>query len=131
MILGFFSLSIATLSPITIGGVVVGGVIVLAFVWEKIRPVMVVESKRGGKFFFGISHSTKRKNMRPLSQDGVEGVEVDEDTCYGLSNAPSKIIKEIGTISEEKAQELLDSVADKKAKRIEKRGRRGRGEEKE
>jgi len=96
---------------------------VLAFVWEKIRPVIIINSKSGGKFFFGISHSKKRKNMKPLSQDGVKGVEVEEDSCYGLSNTPSKIIKEIGTVSEEKAQELLDSVEAKKAAKIEKRGK--------
>ena len=95
----------------------------LAFVWEKIRPVIIINSKSGGKFFFGISHSKKRKNMKPLSQDGVKGVEVEEDSCYGLSNTPSKIIKEIGTVSEEKAQELLDSVEAKKAAKIEKRGK--------
>ncbi len=61
--------------------------------------------------------------MHPLSQDGIKGVEVDEDTCFGLSNTPNKIIKEIGTISEEKAQELLNSVKDKKVKKIEKRGK--------
>ena len=111
-----------------VGGIAVGGVIVLAFVWKKIRPVIMVESKEGGKFFFGISHSKNRKNMKPLSQDGVTGVEVDEDTYYGLSNTPSKIIKEIGTVSEEKAQELLDSVKDKKVKKIEKRGKGSKNE---
>lgn len=50
----------------TIGGAVVGGVIVLAIVWRKIRPVIIIKSKKGGKFFFGISHSKKRKNMKPL-----------------------------------------------------------------
>jgi len=51
----------AVVSPVTIGGVIVGGVIVLAFVWTKIRPVIIVKSKKGGKFFFGVSHSKKRK----------------------------------------------------------------------
>jgi hypothetical protein len=113
----------ATVSPVIIGGIAVGGVIVIAFVWEKIRPVIIVKSKEGGKFFFGISHSKKRKNMKPLRQDGISGVEVEEDTCYGLSNTPSRIIKEIGTVSEEKAQELLDGVEAKKAAKIEKRGK--------
>ena len=62
--------------------------------------------------------------MNPLSQDGINGVDVDEDTYYGLSNTPSKIIKEIGTVSKVKAQELLDSVKDKKVKKIEKRGKK-------
>jgi hypothetical protein len=113
----------AIVSPVMMGGIAVGGIIVLAFLWGKIRPVIVVESKDGGRFFFGVSHSKKRKNMHPLSQDGTKGVEVDEDTCFGLSNTPNKIIKEIGTISEEKAQELLNSVKDKKVKKIEKRGK--------
>ncbi len=107
----------AIVSPVMMGGIAVGGIIVLAFLWGKIRPVIIVESKDGGKFFFGISHSKKRKNMHPLSQDGINGVEVDEDTCFGLSNTPTKIIKEIGTVSEEKAQEILDSVEDKKVKK--------------
>jgi len=125
------SLLAAVVSPVTIGGTVVGGIIVLAFVWTKIRPVIMVKSKKGGKFFFGISHSKKRKNMKPLSQEGVEGIEVDEDTCYGLANTPSQIIKEVGTVSEEKAQQLLDSVEDKKVEKIEKRSKGAEDEENE
>lgn len=120
-----------TVSPVTIGGAVVGGVIVLAFVWEKIRPVIIIKSKKGGKFFFGVSHSKKRKNMKQLTQEGINGIEVDEDTSYGLANTPSKIIKEVGTVSEEKAKELLDNVEDKKAKKIEKRRKRADDEENE
>ena len=120
-----------TVSPVTVGGAVVGGIIVLAIVWEKIRPVIIVKSKNVGKFFFGISHSKKRKNMKPLSQEGIDGIEVDEDACFGLSNTPSKIIKDVGTVSEKKAQELLDSVEEKKVKKIEKRGKGTDNEENE
>ena len=122
---------LVVVSPVTLSGVTVGGVIVLAFVWKKIRPMIVVQSKKGGKFFFGISHSKNRKNMKKLSQEGIEGITVDEDTSYGLSNTPSKIIKEIGTVSLEKAQELLDSVEEKKIDKIEKRSKGADGEESE
>ncbi len=61
--------------------------------------------------------------MKPLTQDGIEGIQVEEDTCYGLSNTPSKIIKEVGTVSIKQAQEILDSIKDKKTKKIEKRGK--------
>ena len=108
-------------SPVTLSGVVVGGVIVLAIVWKKIRPVIIVKSKEGGKFFFGISHSKKRKNMSKLTQSGITGINVDNDTVYGLANTPNKIIKEVGNVNIEKAQELLDSVAQKKVNKIEKR----------
>ncbi len=63
----------------------------------------------------------KRKIGKNLSQERINGTPVDEDTSYGLCNTPSEIKKEIGTISIEKAQELLDSVEDKKAKKIVKR----------
>ncbi len=111
------------LSPITIGGMTVGGIIVIAFVWGKIRPVVIVKSKKGGKFFFGITHSCKRKNMKKFTKDGVTGINVGDETCYGLSNTPSKIFKEIGTINEQKAQELLNNVEEKKVKKIEKRSK--------
>ena len=38
-----------------------------------------------------------------------------------LANTPSKILKEIGSVDIKKAQELLDSVEEKKIKKIEKR----------
>ena len=112
---------LSIVSPVTTGGVVVGRIIVLAFVWKKIRPVIIVKSKEGGKFFFGISHSKKRKNMKKLTQSGVNGLDLDNDTVYGLANTPSKIIQEVGSVNVEKAQELLDNVANKKIDKIEKR----------
>lgn len=118
-------------SPIELGGIVVGGVIVIAIIWEKIRPVIIIKSKKGGKFFLGVSHSKKRKNMQPLTQDGIEGIVVDDDTCFGLANTPSKIIKEIGTVSIDKAQVLLDSLDEKKVKKIEKRNKAENDNEKD
>ena len=108
-------------SPVTVSGIVVGGVIILALVWGKIRPVIIVKSKEGGKFFFGISHSKKRKNMKKLTQSGINGITVDNKTVYGLANTPSKTIKKVGSVDIEKAQELLDSVVQKKIIKIEKR----------
>ncbi|MBI5916857.1 MAG: hypothetical protein HY842_15900 [Bacteroidetes bacterium] len=99
----------------------VGGIIVLAKVWEKIRPVIIAHSENGKEFHFGISHSTRRKNMKPLTQDGVEGLEVEENTCYGLCNKPTEIKAEIGTITPEKAKELIESLPEKKRIKIEKR----------
>ena len=99
----------------------VGGVIVLAKVWEKIRPVIIARSEDGKEFHFGISHSTKRKNMMPLTQVGIEGMEVEEDTCFGLCNKPTEIKAEIGTITPEKAKELIESLPQKKRVKIEKR----------
>ncbi len=55
------SLLLVTVIPDKVKDTEVGGVIVIAFVWEKIRPVIVIKSENGGKFFFAISHSTKRK----------------------------------------------------------------------
>ena len=66
--------------PIEIGGIVVGGIIVLAFVLEKIRPVIIIKTDKGSKIYIGVSHSKKRKNMKSLSQEGIEGIEVDKDT---------------------------------------------------
>ncbi len=114
--------------PVTFAGVVVGGIVVLAIVWKKICPVIIVKSKEGGKFFFGVSHSKKRKNMKKLTQSGVNGLNLDNNTVYGLANTPSKIIKEVGSVDIKKAQELLDSVPNKKTNRIEKR-RKGIDEE--
>jgi len=48
---------------------------------------------------------------------------VDENTCYGLSNAPSKMLNEIGSITPEKAQELLDAIDEKKIDKIDKRSK--------
>ena len=58
-----------------------------------------------------------------MTQEGIEGITVDEDTYYGLANTPSKIIAEIGTVSVEKAQELIDSIDEKKIAKIEKRSK--------
>jgi hypothetical protein len=99
----------------------VGGIIVLAKVWEKIRPVIIAHSEEGKDFHFGVSHSTKRKNMMPLTQDGIEGLEVEDDTCYGLCNKPTDIKAEIGTITPEKAKELIESLPPKKRVKIERR----------
>ena len=118
MILTIF---LSVVLPVEFGGVIVGGIIVLAIVWEKIRPVIIVKSKEGGKFFFGVTHSKKRKNMKDLIQSGIDGVNVNDESSYGLANTPSKIIKEIGSVDIKKAQELLNSVEEKKIKKIEKR----------
>ncbi len=115
------SLFLAILLPVTIGGSLVGGIIVLAFVWKKIRPMIIIKTESGNKIFIGISHSKKRKNMHSLTQEGINGIAVDENTCYGLANAPSKIIEEIGTVSIEKAQELVDNIETKKINKIDKR----------
>jgi hypothetical protein len=90
-------------------------------VWEKIRPVIIIKTEKESKVFVAISHSTKRKNLKKLTQDGIEGITVDEDTYYGLANTPSRIIADIGTVSVDKAQELLDSIDEKKIAKIEKR----------
>ena len=111
-------------SPVMFGGMTVGGIIVLAFVWEKIRPVVIVKSKKGGKFFFGITHSCKRKNMKKFTKEGVTGINIGDDTCYGLANTPNQILKKIGTINEQKAQELLNNIEEKKVKKIEKRSKK-------
>lgn len=113
-------LSIVVL-PIEIGGAVVGGIIVLAFVWEKIRPVLIIKTDKGSKIYVGVSLSKKRKNMKSLSQEGIYGIEVDKDTSYGLANKPSRIIKEVGTVSVKKAQEIIDNIDSKKIDKIEKR----------
>ena len=99
----------------------VGGVVVLAKVWDKIRRVIVANSGEGGEYHFGISHSGKRKNMSPLTQAGIEGLEVEAKTCYGLCNKPPKTLAQIGTVTEEKGQELIDSLPQKKRDRVEKR----------
>ena len=112
---------ILTIVPIDAGGIIVGGIIVLAFVWEKIRPVIIIKTDKGSKIYVGISHSQKRKNLKKLTQEGIEGINVDEDTVYGLANTPGKIIKEVGTINLDKAQEILDNIEEKKITKIEKR----------
>jgi len=58
----------------------------------------------------------KSEKYETPTQEGIEGIEVDEDTCYRLANTLSQIIKEVGTVNEEKAQELLDSVEDNNKK---------------
>ncbi len=77
---------ISVVSPVEVGGVLFGGIIVLAFVWEKIRPVIIIKTEKGSKIFIGISHSKKRKNMKNLTQGGIEGIAVDNNTSYGFSN---------------------------------------------
>ena len=99
----------------------IGGIIVLAKVWNKIRPVIIARTEEGTEYHFGISHSTRRKNMKPLSQEGIEGLEVEENTCYGLCNKPADIRVEIGTITPEKSKELIESLPQKKRDKIEKR----------
>lgn len=93
----------------------------LAKVWNKIRPVIIAKSESGAEYYFGVSHSSKRKNLKPLTQDGIEGFEVDMDTYYGLCNKPKDILAEIGTITQEKANELIEELPEKKKRRIEKR----------
>lgn len=99
----------------------VGGIIVLAKVWKKIRLVIIASTDEGTEYYFGISHSTKRKNMKPLTQHGIEGWEVEDSTCYGLCNKPSEIKAQIGTVTSEKANELIESLPRKKKDKIEKR----------
>jgi len=115
------SIVLTVIQPIEIGGIIVGGIIVLGFVWEKIRPIIIIRTDKGVKLFFGISHSKKRKNMKKLTQKGLDGLTVDNDTCYGLCNSPSEIIKEIGTISVEKAEEIIKESDSKKIEKREKR----------
>lgn len=112
-------IAILTFSNWTIG--IIGGIIVLAKVWNKIRPVIITKSDSGAEYYFGISHSSKRKNMKPLTQDGIDGFEVDSNTCYGLCNKPKEILAEIGTITPEKSKELLKDLPEKKKQKIEKR----------
>jgi hypothetical protein len=59
--------------PIETGGIIVGGVLVLALVWEKIRPVIIIKTEKESKVFVAVSHSKKRKNLKKLTQDGIEG----------------------------------------------------------
>ncbi len=112
---------LAVIQPIEIGGILFGGIIVLGIVWEKIRPIILIKTDKGVKFYFGVSHSQKRKNMKKLSQNGVNGITVDDKTCYALCNTPSEIINEIGTISIEKAEEILNETDTKKIEKKEKR----------
>lgn len=112
---------LTVIQPIEIGGIAVGGVIVLGFVWEKIRPIILIKTDKGVKFYFGISHSKKRKNMKKLSQTGINGITTEDDTCYAMCNTPSEIIKEIGTVSIEKAEEIINDTDSKKIERKEKR----------
>ena len=59
--------------------------------------------------------------MKPLSQEGIDGLEVEENTWYGLCNKPTVIEAEIGEITTEKAKELIESLPPKKRVKIEKR----------
>ncbi len=115
------STNLLIIQTVDIDGVTVGGIIVLGVVWEKIRPIIIIKTDKGVKFFYGISHSDERKNMKPLTQSGVTGITVEKDTCYGFCNTPSEIIKEIGTISIEKAQEIILETSAKKLEKKEKR----------
>ncbi|MCB0522793.1 MAG: hypothetical protein KDD27_27865 [Saprospiraceae bacterium] len=118
MILLLFLAAMLTTKNATLA---IGGVIVLAKVWDKIRPVIIARSEEGAEYHFGISHSTKRKNMKPLTQEGIVDFEVEENTVYGLCNKPSEIKAEIGTITMEKAAELIGSLPKRKKEKIEKR----------
>jgi len=115
------SIILTAIQPIEIGGIVFGGVIVLGFVWEKIRPIIIIKTDKDVKFYYGISHSKKRKNMKKLNQNGINGITVEADACYDLCNKPSEIIKEIGTVSMEKAEEIINETDNKKIERKEKR----------
>lgn len=100
----------------------IGGIIVLAKVWDKIRPVIIAKTEDDQtEFYFGVSHSTKRKNMKKLTQEGVEGLKVNDDTVYGLCNKPSEIKTQIGTITQEKANEMIEGVEEKKREKVKKR----------
>lgn len=104
------------------GLALIGGIIVLAKVWDKIRLVIIAKTEDDeSEYYFGVSHSTKRKNMKKLTQDGIDGMEVNDNTVYGLCNKPSKIKTQIGTITQSKANELIESVPKKKREKIEKR----------
>lgn len=93
----------------------------LAKMWEKIRPVIIAKSEEDTAYFFGVSHSEKRKNMKKLTPDGIDGLEVDEHTVYGLCNKPTEIKAQIGTITPEKSKELIESLPKKKREKVEKR----------
>ncbi len=99
----------------------IGGVIVLGKVWGKKRPVIISKSKQETEFYFGISHSEKRKNMKPLTPDGIEGLEIHKNTSYGLCNKPSSMGKPFGSVTPEKDKEMIDGLSEKKKKRREKR----------
>lgn len=100
----------------------IGGIIVLAKVWDKIRPVIIAKTEDDQtEFYFGVSHSTKRKNMKKLTQEGMEGLKVNENTVYGLSNKPSDIKAQIGTITQEKANEMIEGLEKKKREKVKKR----------
>lgn len=104
------------------GFVAIGGIIVLAKVWEKIRPVIIAKTEDDQtEYYFGVSHSSKRKNMKKLTQDGIDGLVVNESTVYGLCNKPPEIKAKIGTITQAKANELIDSLPEKKRKKLKKR----------
>jgi|GEM_PF-2931763 hypothetical protein len=109
------------LSVSEIGAAAIGGIIVLAKMWEKIRPVIIAKTEEDTEYFFGVSHSEKRKNMKKLTQDGIDGLEVDENTVYGLCNKPTDIKAQIGTITPEKAKALIESLPNKKREKMEKR----------
>ena len=53
--------------------------------------------------------------------EGMDGLEVEENTSYGLCNKPTDIRAEIGSITPEKAKELIESLPQKKRIKIEKR----------
>lgn len=100
----------------------IGGIIVLAKVWDKIRPVIIAKTEDDQtEYYFGVSHSSKRKNMKKLTQDGIEGLKVNENTVYGLANKPPEIKAKIGTITQPKANELIDSLPKKKREKVKKR----------
>jgi len=97
-----------------------GNIIIISKNWDKKRPVIVAKSsKTGAIYYFGVTHS-KKDNCTKLTQNGITGLEVDKNSYFSLSNIPKIIEKQIGTITQDKADEMINVLAEKTRRKIEK-----------
>jgi len=95
-------------------------IIVIANNWDKKRPVIVAQSSISGAiYYFGVTHSKKDSSTK-LSQVGIEGLKIDNTSHFSLTNIPQIIVKQIGTITQQKADEMINCLAERTRRKIEK-----------
>ncbi len=96
-------------------------VIVLAKNMNKIRPLIIaVSSVSKAKYFFAITHLKKDRNTR-LTPEGVFGLKIDNKTYFAQTNIPTNILRQIGYITQEKADEMISHTSEKSRRKTEKK----------
>jgi|GEM_PF-2225637 len=86
----------------------------------KVYPVV---KWKGQVFIYNILglRTPLDEQLKPLTPNGIEGLEIHDNTSYGLCNKPVEMGNPFGTVTADKDKELIDSLPEKKKKKREKR----------